>query len=65
MALTPLPHVEVKERIELYLYSPSRPLWPVVRLSYSYLLCSSIHCEFSGCIQELRLCPASNEFERI
>jgi hypothetical protein len=22
---------EVKERVELYLYSPSGPLWPVIR----------------------------------
>jgi len=27
---TPLSNVEVKERVELYLYSPSGPLWPVL-----------------------------------
>jgi len=26
----PLPSAEVKERVELYLYYPSGPLWPVI-----------------------------------
>jgi hypothetical protein len=31
---------EVKERVELYLYSPSGPSWPVLEL-YLYLHCGS------------------------
>jgi len=27
----PLPSTEVKEGVELYLYSPSGPSWPVIR----------------------------------
>jgi len=36
----PPPSAEVKERVELYLYSPSGPLWPVVGwiVPYLYLL---------------------------
>jgi hypothetical protein len=39
----PPPSVEVKERLELYLYSPSGPSWPVLGESLKtiipYLLC--------------------------
>ena len=31
----PLSSAEVKERVELYLYSPSRPSWPVLGKTFS------------------------------
>jgi hypothetical protein len=37
---------EVKERVELYLYSPSGPLWPVLRWSLSLISFSSIMLPF-------------------
>jgi hypothetical protein len=33
----PLYSTEVKERVELYLYSTSGPSWPVIGLLYLYL----------------------------
>jgi hypothetical protein len=37
----PLSKAEVKERVELYLYSPSGPSWPVLGLTLS---CLYIYC---------------------
>jgi len=31
--------VEVKERVELYLYYPSRPSWPVLGRTFTFTLC--------------------------
>ena len=39
---TPPPCAEVKERVELYLYSPSRPSWPVMWEIYLYLYFSQM-----------------------
>ena len=33
---------EVKERVELYLYSPSGPLWPVIRWTYLFFFCRGL-----------------------
>jgi len=48
----PLPNAEVKERVELYLYSPSGPSWPVLGLT---LLSELI--AFTG-IQEITIPPS-------
>ena len=38
MGLTPTPtNAEVLERVELYLYSPKGPSWPVQRVKHTYL----------------------------
>jgi hypothetical protein len=40
--LTPTPSSgEVKERVELYLYSPSGPSWPVIGLPFFFFFSSS------------------------
>jgi hypothetical protein len=32
------PSAEVKERVELYIYSPSGPSWPVLRVNFTFTL---------------------------
>ena len=42
----PQSSAKVKERVELYLYSPSRPSWPVLGWNFLYfsLLCNFLVC---------------------
>jgi len=46
----PLLSAEVKESVELYLYSPSGSLWPVTSLSYLFLPSSSVNFWASPCV---------------
>ena len=48
----PLSSAEVKERVELYLYSPCGPSWPVIRYTLPYIeenKCIFIDCHWCVC----------------
>jgi hypothetical protein len=58
---------EVKERVELYLYSPSGPLWPVLgrTLPILYVPVHAQSIEMNGNIEFLHLFPVAAELLEI
>jgi hypothetical protein len=42
---------DVKERINLYFYFPSRPLWPVLGSTFALLLCETDSWQCAQCFQ--------------
>jgi hypothetical protein len=39
-------NAEVKERVEIYLYSPSGPSWPVLGFTFTFTCCTFCDCRF-------------------
>ena len=53
---SPPPSVQVKERVELYLYSPSEPSWPILGREFE-MCCNNhyiiMHCSYRGADKSL------------